>query len=170
MHGQKGRGLDGGRLRRLSRTPYFFQGAPRRRRELGDLLRRSLSDEPSPVDSRPGAEVDDPVGAPDQIEIVLDDEDRVSLVDELLQNGDEPRDVVEVEPRRRFVEDVDRLSRSGADQFFCELDPLRLASRKSRRGLAESQIIESHMGEKFQFFPNRGDILKQNKSVFDVGI
>ena len=92
---------------------------------------------------------------------VLDDEDRVSLVDELLQNGDEPRDVVEVEPRRRFVEDVDRLSRSGADQFFCELDPLRLASRKSRRGLAESQIIESHMGEKFQFFPNRGDRLKK---------
>src|SRR3954471_15392123 len=53
-----------------------------------------------------GPQVDDPVGSLDDIEVVLDDGDRVSLVDEAAQNGEELADVLEVEACRGLVEDV----------------------------------------------------------------
>jgi hypothetical protein len=55
-----------------------------------------------------GAEVDDPVGGLDDVEIVLDHHDRVALVDQLVQHFQQLGDIVEMQARRRFVEDVER--------------------------------------------------------------
>src|SRR5204863_10146655 len=44
-----------------------------------------------------GPQVDDPVGGLDHVEVVLDDDDRVSLVDETAEDGEQLADVLEVE-------------------------------------------------------------------------
>src|ERR1043165_827898 len=52
------------------------------------------------------AEVDQPVGGLDDVEVVLNYDDRVALVAQAMQDIEELRDVVEVQPGRRLVENV----------------------------------------------------------------
>ena len=51
------------------------------------------------------AEIDDPIGALDHLEIVLDHDDRISLLDQPLKQPNEQRDVVEMQAGGRLVED-----------------------------------------------------------------
>jgi hypothetical protein len=53
------------------------------------------------------AEVDDPIGALDDIEVVLDDDECVAGVGEPVEDLDEFADVLEVEAGGRLVEDVE---------------------------------------------------------------
>ena len=64
-----------------------------------------------------GAEVDDPVGSFDHVEIVLDDDDRVALVDEAVEDFEQFGEVVEVEAGGRFVEEVERLAGVGPSEL-----------------------------------------------------
>jgi subtilase family serine protease len=54
-----------------------------------------------------GAHVDDPVGGLDDVEIVLDDDQRAAAVDELAEGGEELGDIVEVQAGGGLVEDVE---------------------------------------------------------------
>ena len=110
--------------------------------QLGDLLGRPLADDQSPAPSAVGTEVDHPVGGLDDIEIVLDDDDRVAARGESVQHGKELADVVEMQAGRRFIEDIERLAGAFADEFLRELDPLRLAAGERRRLLADMDIVQ----------------------------
>ena len=55
-----------------------------------------------------GAEVDDPVGALDDLDVVLDDEEAVAFVDEALEELYQEGDVVEVEAGGGLVEEEKR--------------------------------------------------------------
>ena len=55
-----------------------------------------------------GPEVDDPVRGLDDVEVVLDDEQAVAGLQELPEGRQQLRDVVEVQPGRRFVENVEQ--------------------------------------------------------------
>ena len=61
-----------------------------------------------------GAHVDDPVCGFDDIEVVLDDEEGASAVDEFAEGGEELGYIVEVEAGGGLVEDVE-----GAGADFC---------------------------------------------------
>ena len=54
------------------------------------------------------SEVNHPVGRLDHVEIVLDDHERVPSLEQFPKGRQQLADVVEVETRRRFVEDVQR--------------------------------------------------------------
>ena len=58
-----------------------------------------------------GAEVDDPVGRLDDVEVVLDHEHGVAGVDQPLQHAEQPAHVLEVEAGGGLVEDVDACAR-----------------------------------------------------------
>src|SRR3954452_21450986 len=88
------------------------------------------------------AEVDDPVGGLDDVQVVLDHEDGVPTVDEAMQDLEELLDVGEVESGRRLVEDIQRPARRAPRQLGRELDPLGLAPRQRRRGLTEMDVAE----------------------------
>ena len=107
------------------------------------------------------AEVDDPVGAFDDLEIVLDDDDRVACIDQALEQPEQQRDVVEMQPGGRFVED-EQVSGfpfpSGFAEVGDELEPLRFAAGESVERLAETQVSEADFlqdcertGERFAF-------------------
>ena len=79
----------------------------------GDLFGGAGGDDLAAGGAAFGAEVDDPVGGLDDVEIVLDDEERAAAVDELAEGGEELGDVVEVEAGGGLVEDVED-ARGGA--------------------------------------------------------
>ena len=63
-----------------------------------------------------GADVDDVVGDLDHVEVVFDDDDRIAAVDEFVEHVEQQADVLEMEPRRRFVEDVERTGEVAAQR------------------------------------------------------
>src|SRR5262245_41679660 len=76
--------------------------------DLRDLLRRPLRHELAAPRASFGAEVDDPVGGLDDVEVVLDHDHGVAGVDEAGEDVEELADVVEVEAGGGLVEDVER--------------------------------------------------------------
>jgi hypothetical protein len=59
------------------------------------------------VSAGAGPQVDDPVRAADDVEAVLDDDDRVAGIDELVEHLEEGVDVTQMVTRRGLVKDVD---------------------------------------------------------------
>ena len=143
---------------RPSRRPFAFRGVSRLR---DDLFRRSLGDDPAPLVSRLGAQVDDPVGRLDHVEIVFDHDDRVPLLDETVEDLEQLVDVVEMQAGRRLVEDVERLARVGPGQLGGEFHPLRFAPRERRGGLPQREIIEADRAQRRQKAADAGNVLEQ---------
>jgi hypothetical protein len=71
----------------------------------GNLLRRALGDDLAAAVSALRAEVDDPVGGFDDIEIVFDDHHGIAVIAQLMQDSEQMVDVVEVQAGGRLVED-----------------------------------------------------------------
>jgi hypothetical protein len=65
---------------------------------LGNLLGRALRDDAAAAFAAFGAEVDDPVGLLDYVEVVLDDQDGVAEVGEAVQDVEEFLYVFEAQP------------------------------------------------------------------------
>ena len=114
---------------------------------LRDLLRSSLGNDRATAEAALGTHVDDPVGALDDVEVVLDDDDRVALVGQTLDDVEQLTDVLEVQARGRLVEHVDGASGGSLLQLARELDALGLTTRERRRGLTEADVAEPHVDE-----------------------
>ncbi len=125
------------------------------RRVLGDGLRRSADDHlPSGVAAF-RAEVDHVVGVLDDVEVVFDDQDRVAVVDELVEGVEQLPDVVEVKAGRRLVEDVERLVGVTPAEMARQLDPLRLPAGERRGRLTERQVPEADVLEDLELVRDR---------------
>ena len=70
----------------------------------GDLFRRAASDDLSALITCFGTQINDPVCAFNDIEVMLDDEDGVARVHETLKDLEQHTDIVEVQARCWFVE------------------------------------------------------------------
>ena len=144
------------------------------RRVDGDLLGRPRDDDPPAPRATLGAEVDHVVGGLDDVEVVLDDDHGVALVDETVQHVEEPPDVLEVQPRRRLVEDVHRASRRPLAQLARELHPLRLTTGERGRRLSEPHVAEPDVDERLQVRRDGRQVLEEcerllDRQVEDVG-
>ena len=62
-----------------------------------------------------GAEVDDVVGGPHRVFVVLDDDDRVAQVAQPFERAEQPLVVARVQADRRLVEDVEHADQAAAD-------------------------------------------------------
>ena len=119
------------------------QIAARHRGLVGcNIGRRSLCDDAATLDATARAHVDDPVGAADQVQVVLDDENGRSPLDEVLEHVDEDLHVIGVQSDGRLVEDEERAVLP-SPHFRCQFEPLRLAAGQSRRRLAERQVAQT---------------------------
>ena len=98
------------------------------------------------------AEVDHPVGGPDHVEVVLDDDHRVARVGEPPQGGEQARDVLEVEAGGRLVEEEERaagrLRRGGGGEVAGQLQPLGLPAAQRRHRLSQGEVAEPDLGER----------------------
>ena len=64
------------------------------------------------------AEIEDPVGIFDNIEMVLDDKKGGTLVDEAVEQSDEEGDIIKVKTGGGFIEDEKRRSVGGSGRVF----------------------------------------------------
>ena len=120
-----------------------------------DRLRRPLGDDPPAVRAAAGAEVDDPVGRRDHVEIVLDDEHARPLLHERVQGsrrGGRPRRGAPRSARRATKRRAPRRLRERAR----ELEALRLAARERRQGLPEREVPEPDARDRRERVHDRG--------------
>src|SRR5713226_5828495 len=104
---------------------------------------------------RPGtrSQIDHPIGAFDDVEVVLDYDDRVAGIHQPVEHATEHAHVVEMEARRGLVEDVQlplpaaAPAAAGQRELARNLETLGLTAGERRRGLAELQITETHLLE-----------------------
>ena len=96
---------------------------------VGNQLGRTFGDDATAALATFGTEIDDPVGALDDVEVVFDDKDAVARFDETIQDTEEAMNVFEVKSRRRFVEQIERSSGISTAQLFGERDALRFTTR-----------------------------------------
>ena len=75
-----------------------------------DLLRRTYRDDLAAAASAFRPQVDDVVRRLDDVQVVLDHQNRVTRVHQPVQAVEELRDVRQMQPGRRFVEDVEHLA------------------------------------------------------------
>src|SRR5258706_11689920 len=73
----------------------------------GDELGRALSDDAAAAFAAFGAEVDDPVGLLNNVEVLLDDEHGVAPIDEALKNAQEGSPFFEMQTRAWFFPTAD---------------------------------------------------------------
>ena len=110
----------------LQNLPQIFpREAPFR---LRYLLRCSLCDDESTTTSTFRSEIQNVVHGLDDVEVVFDDEDGIAFVYEALEDFEQALNVVEVEARRRFIENVERSSGCALGELGCQLHALRLSS------------------------------------------
>ena len=110
-----------------------------------------------------GAEIDDPVGGADHVEVVLDDEQRVAGVEQLAGTRAAawrcPRSAGRWSARRTGTACRGALVLESTEPRFGqvagELQALRLAAGERRHRLAELHVLEAHVGERLQA---RGDL------------
>ena len=99
---------------------------------LQQVLERARHDDLAAVLARAGPDVDDVVGDPDRLLVVLDDDHGVAEVAQPHHRVDQPLVVALVQADRRFVEHVEHADEPAAD-LRREPDALRLAARERAR-------------------------------------
>lgn len=78
---------------------------------LGNIFWSPLGDDGSTAIAAFRTEIDDMIGALDDIQVMLDDDDRVASFDQFIQYAQEFFYIVEVQTGRRFVKDIKRSPR-----------------------------------------------------------
>ena len=99
----------------------------------GDVFRSPPRNNSPTAPAALRTQVDHVVGGLDHVQVVLDDDDRVALVDEFVQDVQQLVGVFEVQAGRGLVEDVEGAPCSPAGQFLGQLHTLRLAAAQRRR-------------------------------------
>ena len=153
-----------------------LQGRPSRRARYGavalpaargDVGGRAGRDHPAARVSAARAEVDDPVGGGDRVEVVLDQDHRVAGVDEPVQLAQQQRGVRGVQARGRLVEQVERVAAAGPLQLGGELDALGLAAAELGRRLAQPQVAQPHVAQRLQAARGGGHVGEERRGVVD---
>ena len=98
-------------------------------------------------DSAFRTQIDDPIGELDHVQIMLDQHQRVSLLEQAIENFRQLSDILQMKAGRRLVQHVHLPSGfpAGHRQLACDLDALRFAAGKSSRRLTEREIAESNL-------------------------
>ncbi len=118
--------------------------ASERRAGGGEVSGRALEDDPAAVVAGARAEVDNPVGVRHYRLVVLNDDDRLTGVDEPVKQAQQMLDVSEVQAGSRFVEYV---YTALASHVGGQLEPLAFAAGQSGERLTEAEVAEPDVGQ-----------------------
>jgi hypothetical protein len=134
---------------------------------LTEGLRCAFEHEPAAGLSPFRAQIQDVVGLFDDVEIVLDDDYRISLAGQGLQNLQELFYIIEVKAGGRLVQNVDRSSRGSAVQLPGELDSLSLATRQGHGALSDLDIAQSNVEKGLKLVFQHGNPLEEGGGFLD---
>ena len=97
--------------------------------------------DPATVLARRRADVDDPVGVRDGVQVVLDDDQRVAEIPQPDQGFDQPAVVALMQADRRLVEHVQHADESRAD-LGRQPNALRLTAGQRARRPGQRQVVQ----------------------------
>ena len=106
--------------------------------------------------ARAGTDVDDVVGAPDRLFVVLHDHQRVALLAELVQGIEQDPVVARMQSDRRLVEHVAHALQVGA-QLRGQPDALRFAARQRRRAAVQREVAQADFLEELEAAADLGN-------------
>ena len=115
----------------------------------GDLGRRALADHGAAMHPRPRPHVKDIVGMADRILVMLDHQDRVALVAQVHQRGQQPVVVALVQADRRLVQNVQH-ARQARPDLAGQANALAFATRQRARRARQGQIVQAHIDQESQ--------------------
>ena len=92
---------------------------------------------------------------------MLNHDNGVSGIADFLEQGNELRNLPEVQPGSRLIQQIESAAGIRFSKFNCDFYPLSLASREGLRGLAEADISQSHSLERLQF-PQNGRVIGED--------
>ena len=110
--------------------------------DLQDALRDALVEEMAAFGTGARADLDEPVRRAHDGFVVLDDHDRVALVDEAAEDADHAREVAGVHADARFVQDEDRVREAGAEAGG-QVDALHFAAGQRAREAIQREVTEA---------------------------
>ncbi|MNQ41688.1 hypothetical protein D3C85_553730 [compost metagenome] len=123
-----------------------------------EVLRRAHADHQTAGVAAFRAQVDQPVRRADHVQIVFDDQQRVARGQQLAERPHQPRDVVEVQAGGGLVEQEQaallgdlgggNAAARSFGQVAGKLEPLCLAARQRRHGLAQPHVFQAHVGQR----------------------
>src|SRR5216683_2891804 len=123
--------------------------AGQRFRIVHDIGRRALRDDVAAMDAGAGADIDDMIGQPNGVLVVLDHDHGIAEVAEPLQGFQQSRIVALVQADRGLVEHIEHAGQPGAD-LRRQPDALALAAGKRARGARQSEIVEADIEQERQ--------------------
>ena len=124
-------------------------------RGAGDIFRGARRDDAAAVRAAAGAHVDEVIGRSEQVQVVVDDDDRGPGLQQLVEDAGQRGHVERVQAGGRLIEDVQRAALAAA-QPGGDPEPLRLAAGQRRRGLAEPQVTQADLVDGPQGRGDRG--------------
>ena len=108
-----------------------------------DLFRCSAGNHISTRVAAVRAEVDDMIRGLDDLQIVLDYDDRIALVDQCVQHIEELSHIVIVKPCCWLVEDLERATGCPSGELLSKLDALGFAAGQGRRRLPNMDVSKT---------------------------
>ena len=111
------------------------------------------------------AEIENPVGAFNHLEIVLDDDERIAGVAQLHEHFEQLVDIGKMQAGGRLIEDVNGAPGGLLGQLGGELDALRFAAGKRGAALPEPHVAEPHVLQREQLVGNLRDIAKEARGL-----
>ena len=111
----------------------------------GDLLGRALGNQPAPARARIGPEIQEVIGAFDDLEVVLDHQQAVPGVHQAVQGADQQSHVVKMQPRGGLVENEQRRAVAPAGEPLHQFEPLGFPAGEHVERLAQGEIAQTHL-------------------------
>ena len=99
---------------------------------------------------------------------MLDDEHRVAGIDEIVQHLQEQLDIGEVQAGRWFIEQVQRAAGRFFDKLSREFDALCFAAGERGRGLADLDVIEADVVQRFELLIDLRDVFEMAERFLHV--
>src|SRR5271170_3311813 len=131
------------------------------------LFGRALRNDAAALFAAFGAQINDPVGLFDDVEIMLDDQDRIAKRDEAIEHVEKFFYVVKMQAGGGLVENVKRAAGLALGKLAREFGALRFAAGNGGGGLAELHVAEADVHQSLEFDLNGRDIFQDFESFFD---
>src|ERR1051326_8999250 len=115
-----------------------------------------------------GSQVKNPIRAFDDIEMMLDHQNRMARVHQALQTIQQPLNVRQMQPGGGFVQNVKIMAAAPhLSQFGSELDALGFAAGKNGGGMAQFEVTQAEFVEDLQLPHDAALIGKESDALLD---
>src|SRR5258708_14988115 len=130
---------------------------------------RALKDYRAPLIATLGAHINDPIGVANHIPMVLNYNHGISTIYQPVHDGEKVTNIRQVQSGCWLIHDIDTAL---LVEFAGQFHPLAFAARKGTQGLAEGQVVHTHIATSLElllyFFDRKQFLLLVHGHAQDI--